>query len=200
MRVLFIIFFISICSFCNTKKTTSEKQSLLIPILQNANLSNPNSQVNNDNSECPPARLPENIFLADTVVSAPAARDADFRRSSKAVNGICGGGETSGSTDVFTLDTSGEGASIILAWNNKKVLNTKGTDFIVFENPFKYGDENTYFMEPLLVEVSRDMIHWCGFLPAYAGKDGNQESYNTDRSAWTNFAGIQPVFYNMGHK
>lgn len=134
-------------------------------------------------------------YLADTVTSAPGATGSGFGDSSKATNGICGQGTSVGSTDVFSLDATGSGASITLEWAGKKVTNGTGIDFVVFENAFYYGgNSSTVFMEAIIVEVSQDNSSWCGFAPNYT--NGDETTYSTNPSVWSNFAGKTAVYYN----
>jgi hypothetical protein len=135
---------------------------------------------------------------ADTVVSAPNHNGDSgvFRDQTKAVNGIRGAGRNSGSLDVFSLATTGVGASIVLEWKGKRILNGTGIDFIVFENPFLYNNTtSTVFMEPLIVEVSNDNTNYCGFSPNYVNSP--ETVYSNNPSNWSNFAGLTPVLYNI---
>lgn len=134
--------------------------------------------------------------LADTVTSAPNHTGEGFKNKTLAVNGVRGEGQFSGSTDVFSLAQTGAGASIVLEWQGKKVLNGSGTDFSVFENPFQNSDTpSLLFMEPLFVEVSIDNINYCGFNPLYTYSTPSQ--YSRNPSHWSRFAGITPVKYNV---
>ncbi|MBE7410665.1 MAG: LIC_13355 family lipoprotein [Leptospiraceae bacterium] len=132
---------------------------------------------------------------ADNVVSAPNHTGDGFYDKNKAINGVRGSGCCSGSTDVYSLSATGIGASIVLEWKNKKIVNGAGIDLIVFENPFNInGNSSARFMEPLIVEVSRDNIKYCGFFPNYTHT--NETVYSNDPSKWLNFAGKTPVLYN----
>ena len=82
-----------------------------------------------------------------------------------------------------------------LEWAGQKVTNGTGIDFVVFENPFYYGgNSSSVFMEAIIVEVSQDNTNWCGFGPDYT--NGDETTYSTDPSTWSNFAGKTPVLYN----
>lgn len=134
------------------------------------------------------------IYNAKEIISAPAHTGTGFQDSRCAVDGILGLGNFNGSLDVFTLDTNGAGASLILGWNGKKVQNTVGTDFIVFENPFQQGgNPNTVFLEPVVVEVGNDQTNWCGWDPTYVGGG----AFSTNPANWLRFAGLRYVDYNQ---
>ncbi|AJR16060.1 hypothetical protein LEP1GSC107_4248 [Leptospira interrogans serovar Grippotyphosa str. UI 12769] len=134
------------------------------------------------------------IYNAKEIISASAHTGTGFQDSHCAVDGVLGLGNFNGSLDVFTLDTSGAGASLILGWNGKKVQNTAGTDFIVFENPFQQGgNPNSVFLEPVIVEVGNDQANWCGWNPVYNGGG----AFSTDPANWLRFAGLRYVDYNQ---
>lgn len=136
---------------------------------------------------------PSGTALADSVTSAPADTGSGFTDSRCATNGVRGEGDNQGSTDVFSLSATGSGAVLVLSFNNKKITNGAGTDFVVFENSFNYnGNASTRFMEPLVVEVSYDGANWCGFNPSYSSG-----TYSTNPANWTRFAGTTNVLYNQ---
>ena len=136
---------------------------------------------------------PSGTALADVVTSAPANTGSGFTDSRCATNGVRGGGDNQGSTDVFSLSATGTGAVMVLSFNNQKITNGTGTDFLVFENPFNYnGSASTRFMEPMVVEVSYDGLSWCGFNPSYSSG-----TYSTNPANWTRFAGTNNVLYNQ---
>ena len=183
--ILFIIFFIFHCS----KKDSSLNQKLILGVLA----LNQKSSTTTSNTVI---IIPEDT--ADTVVSAPnhTGDSGVYRDQSKAVNGVRGAGRNSGSLDVFSLATTGTGASIVLEWKGKRILNGAGIDFIVFENPFLYNNNsNTVFMEPIIVEVSNDNLNYCGFSPNYINSP--ETVYSNNPNNWSNFAGITPVLYNI---
>ncbi|MCE9600266.1 MAG: LIC_13355 family lipoprotein [Spirochaetia bacterium] len=153
-------------------------------------------QGNETNCNLLNASPPSGTSVADNVVSAPAQTGSGFRNSRCAVDGVRGTGTTQGSTDVFSLNATGTGASITLEWNGKKITDGTGVDFIVYENAF-YQNENTAtrFMEPIVVEVSYDGSRWCGFSPNYTNTP--ETTYSTNPAHWSNFAGIEPVLYNQ---
>ncbi|PJZ71177.1 hypothetical protein CH373_01275 [Leptospira perolatii] len=137
------------------------------------------------------------FFAANLVVSAPSQTGYGFTDSYCARNGVRGRGKFNGSLDVFTLGASGPGASIILSWSGKKVLNAAGIDFIVYENPFFIGGSvsNTYdnvFGEPVVVEVGNDLSKWCGWNPTYS-----LGTFSGNPVDWPRFAGLTPVAYNQ---
>jgi hypothetical protein len=132
---------------------------------------------------------------ADTVTLAPNHTGSGFQDKANAVNGVRGAGNGSGSGDVFSLKSTGASASIVLEWSGKRVLNGSGIDFIVFENVFQYNNTTTYFMEPIIVEVSQDNVSYCGFSPDFTFSP--ETTYSTAATNWKGFAGITPVLYNV---
>ncbi|XDD50134.1 LIC_13355 family lipoprotein [Leptospira sp. WS92.C1] len=134
------------------------------------------------------------VYNATQIVSAPADTGTGFLDSRCAIDGVLGMGNFNGSLDVFTLDINGPGATIILGWNGKKVLDTIGNDFIVYENPFLMGgNPNTVFLEPTIVEVGNDQANWCGWNPTYTGG----ATFSNNPNGWLRFAGIRYVDYNQ---
>ncbi|TGL73670.1 LIC_13355 family lipoprotein [Leptospira yasudae] len=134
------------------------------------------------------------VYNAKEIVSAPANTNSGFQDSLCAADGVLGMGSFNGSLDVFTLDTNGAGASLILGWNGKKVTNATGADFIVFENPFQVsGNVNTVFLEPVIVEVGNDQTNWCGWNPTYTGGG----TFSNNPTNWLRFAGLKYVDYNQ---
>jgi hypothetical protein len=72
-----------------------------------------------------------------------------------------GGGALKGSLDVVSL---GNGGTIILGFGEQTIVDGEGPDFIVFENPFfAGGDESAPFHELATVEVSADGEAWTAF-------------------------------------
>jgi hypothetical protein len=72
-----------------------------------------------------------------------------------------GAGCCSGSLDVVSL---GNGGWIVLGFGGTELVDGPGADFVVFENPFQYGsDETTVYAEPATVEVSTDGSSWIGW-------------------------------------
>ncbi len=140
------------------------------------------------------ASSPAGLSVADYVSSAPADKKTGNEDARCATNGVRGLGDTQGSIDVFILDRTGSGASIVLEWSGRKVTDGTGVDFIVYENAFNIlGGGGTRFMEPIVVEVSRDNTNYCGWSPAYSGGG----SYSNNPANWTRFAGVTPVTYNQ---
>lgn len=183
--------FVLICLFLNncesgSNSTGEEAAALLL-------LSN-NGTAAETSTDCPPSTLPDGVLIADTVTSSPGSdTSTDFKDPNKATNGICGKGESSGSFDVYELGSTENDGYIILEWKDNKVINSSGIDFVVFENGFK--NSNTYFIEPIIVEVSNDLSKWCGWKPDYTNSD--ETVYSGTISYWENFAGLTPVKYNM---
>jgi hypothetical protein len=145
---------------------------------------------------CPPTSLPSDIPIATTIISA-SATVSGFSDSNKAINGVCGAGETSGSLDVYSLNLTGTGATLKLSWAGKTVKNVSGTDFVIYENVFKISEtSDRYLMDPMVVEVSTDDSIYCGFTLTY---DSTASTLNKITS-WGGFAGLRPVIYNMASK
>lgn len=175
-------------TYCNPLEKKAENNSDLLFLALASS-----SSSSRTNIECPPKTLPSDVNLANEIVSAPGSSSREFGDPSKAINGICGSGENSGSLDIYELETTGVGASLILSWKDKRVLNVSGVDFIVFENAFRNQGATTYFVEPIVVDLSEDNVNYCGFTPSFAG--GGTATQN--REDWRNFAGLTPVLYNM---
>lgn len=147
----------------------------------------------------PPVEAPPSVAdegggdpaLADGVVAAPPGLDA-----SGAVDGVRGGGERAGSTDVASLGIeAGVDDAIVLAWSGRRVVDGPGADFVVFENAFRYGDFG-YFMDPVIVELSADGETWVTWPHDYLGAAGE---YCADPAAWSGFAGLAPVGLHAEH-
>jgi len=152
---------------------------------------------------CPPPELPGDILLADVVVDAPGKDlNRPFGDPSRAILGICGGGEFAGSLFVYELNSTYPGGTLLMRWSQGRVSNEPGVDFIVFENAFRIlGSDNQFFVEPVLVEVSSDGVNYCGFAPQFQGRipgDPNLGQATQFREDWQNLAGLTPVLYNMG--
>lgn len=158
-------------------------------------------------TNCPQQWKFSNVYLANQVLEAPGATGEGFKDKNRAINGICGAGKLGGSLDVYSLQKSSIATyycklnekCIVLEWENKKVQNVPGIDFVVFENPFCKGNEsncnNSRFMEPVVVEVSEDGINWCGWNPQYTGSSSPEDLQNPN--FWQRFAGIEPVIFNQ---
>jgi hypothetical protein len=111
--------------------------------------------------------------LADTAPDAPSrfiTEVIDFEQGTCAGYGAdglpgivegppVGGGANTGSTDVVSL---GGGGSIIVGFGPNAIVDGPGVDFVVFENPFDYGDGDRY-VEPGEVSVSDDGKNWVPF-------------------------------------
>lgn len=142
---------------------------------------------------CPKSAPPSDIFLANTIVSASSSISG-FSDPTKAINGVCGAGELAGSLDVYALEKTGAGASMILSWGGRIVKNVADYDFIIYDNSFRISsDTNTYAMDPSVVQVSFDGNKFCGFNPSYTGNSGTINQM----ASWTKFGGLRSVYYNM---
>ncbi len=133
------------------------------------------------------ACVPEPPSWADLVLSAPGASDALYGDPALAANGARGGEWYSGSTDVYSLAT-GEGDELILGWEGRILVDGPGVDLVVFENPFAI-DEDSRFMDPVVVEVSPDGDGWVAFPHAFAGTT----EWSSDPADWAGFAGLTPT-------
>lgn len=83
-----------------------------------------------------------------------------------------GAGKLKAGQDVFSLGQNGE---IVLEFVDNEVIDGKGPDLIVFENPFLAApgnDENYGFFELAKVEVSFDGKTWHQFPYDTASKEG----------------------------
>lgn len=101
-----------------------------------------------------------------------------------------GFGTEQGSTDVVSL---GGGGSIVVGFGANAIVDGPGVDFIVFENPFLYGD-GTRYAEPGEVAVSDDGVTWTAFPCA----DATQAEPDGGWGA-TKCAGINPVYSAPGN-
>lgn len=187
-KLLFLFLITLTFSQCTEKENNND---LLLPLLV-LPLTNSSSV-----GPCPPTSLPITIPIANTVVSANSTVSG-FNDSSKAINGICGGGEFSGSLDVYALNLTGVGATIILSWAGKTVKNVSGIDFIVYENPFRVSEtSDRYAFDPMVVQVSFEGTNYCGF--DLSGFNSSVVDSNKI-SSWPGFGGLRPVLYNMATK
>lgn len=91
-----------------------------------------------------------------------------------------GNGLTSGGVDVLSL---GKNGVITLGFGGNAIVDGPGVDFIVFENPFQYGD-GLFFRELGEVSVSSDGLTWSTF------------PCNQDAMTPTGCAGATPVMAN----
>jgi hypothetical protein len=121
-----------------------------------------------------------------------------------------GGGALRGSLDVVSLHVRSNndngasapyGGSITLRFDDNLVVNGPGTDFIVFENVFFVGGKTDQrWMEPAIVAVSQDGVHYYtfpyDFVPHYSvgGEINCYNPYCYSRG----FAGVNPVYSNNG--
>ncbi|MBM9589784.1 LIC_13355 family lipoprotein [Leptospira sp. 201903075] len=184
----FIILF-SLLFFLTCTPEPKNDQAALLALLST------NQTSNNTRTNCPTGVLPTGITIANTVVSANSTVSG-FSDSSKAINGICGGGELSGSLDVYALNLTGAGATLILSWSGKTVKNVTGIDFIIYENPFRVSESNDrYAFDPMVVQVSFNGTNYCGF--DLSGFNPSVADSNKI-SSWPGFGGLRPVLYNMG--
>ncbi len=121
-----------------------------------------------------------------------------------------GGGTAQGSLDVVSLGcgvntdqgrSAPYGGSITLEFSNNIIVDESGVDFTVFENTFyQGGDPQKRFMEPAVVEVSQDGQTFSRFPFDYVPHftPSNQVDFKNPFSYSYGFAGINPVFSNLG--
>lgn len=128
--------------------------------------------------------------LADLVVDAPGATGEGFGDPGRAVNGVRGGGPTTGSLDVYSLDYAAR-PHLVLAWEGRVVRDGPGPDLVVFENAFRTTGTSAYFMDPAIVAVSCDGATWIDLPHAYVAADPSR--YSSSPDDWEGFAGITPV-------
>jgi hypothetical protein len=132
---------------------------------------------------------------ADVVVDALAAAPA---QAALAVNGVRGAGPGAGGTDVLSLGYDPDrDASVTLRWSGRRVTNGPGPDFVVFENAFAIGSGGGVFMDPAIVELSRDGVRWVPFPHDYLAPD--ETVYSDDPADWRGFAGLRPVLLHEEH-
>lgn len=125
---------------------------------------------------------------ADVVVDAhPVDLDAPTGDPARAVNGVRGAGERAGSVDVFSLGHDPDDR-LVLAWSGRRVVDGPGADFVVFENAFRHS--GGVFVDPMIVELSRDGESWVSWPHDYLGPDG---VFVDDPAVWSGFAGLTPV-------
>jgi hypothetical protein len=143
-----------------------------------------------------PADAPaENVRLADTVVDAPGATGSGFLDSTRAINGVRGAGNRSGSLDVFSLGyIPGGNDHITLAWSHGRLQNGPGPDLVVFENPFLINGGGV-FMDLIIVEVSLDGVEFRALAHDYTATDPTV--YHNNPALWSGFAGKTPVLLNV---
>jgi hypothetical protein len=133
---------------------------------------------------------------ADVIVDAPAHTGSGFYDSDKAINGVRGGGEATGSTDVYSLgDDPGIDDFLVLSWSGARVADGPGADFVIFENAFVQADTDRVFIEAAIVEVSVDGVEWIAMPHDYTAPD--ETMYSPDPAHWSGFAGVAPVLYNV---
>ncbi len=133
------------------------------------------------------------VRYADTVVAAPGASGVGFGDPDAAINGVRGGGQNNGSSDVYSLRFAPAlNNSITVRWANALLANGPGDDFAVFENGFDTALGP--FMDLVIVEVSRDGVQWRALAHDYVTPD--ELIYVRDRTAWRGFAGKTPVLLN----
>ncbi|TGM75668.1 LIC_13355 family lipoprotein [Leptospira levettii] len=182
-HILFFFTYLWLFSCKESSLSSNDSLLALIPLLgASANA-----------SVCPKSStLPSDIYLANTVVSA-SANVSGFSDPKKAINGVCGAGELAGSLDVYALETTGAGATMVLSWGGRTVKNVPDSiDLIIYDNSFRIsGDTNTYAMDPSVIQVSLDGSKYCGFNPSYTAGNINLIA------SWTKFGGLRPVYYNM---
>jgi len=189
VRAWVLVFLFALVSSCQERTSNTRNLLLLLPLL-------PTSSSSSSGQVCPGANAIRSAFLADLVVSSPGANLSElYGNPALATNGVCGGGEFQGSVDVYSLNPPDRN-QITLSWTDRTVANGSGIDFLVFENAFRYLDRNAHFIEPTIVEVSRNNSVYCGWNPRYIGR-ANNEADTLQRSSWSGIAGRNPVLWNQ---
>jgi hypothetical protein len=139
----------------------------------------------------------ESTFISDTVIEAPGADPArPFGDPQRAVNGIRGAGSYMGSFDVYSLDYDAR-PFITLGFEGgaRVFVDGPGADLVVFENGFQHRGADTFFMDPVIVEVSADGSRFVALPHRYVPAAGLD--YDDRPSAWEGFAGTLPVITNI---
>ena len=126
--------------------------------------------------------------LATVWVDAPGHTGTGFHDADRAVNGVRGGGDGAGSTDVFSVALTDD--HLVLGWGGARLFDDEGPDFVVFENPFDISSGTGRFMDATLVEVSPDGEAWLAFPCEAEGEDPH------DPGTFFGCAGIEPVGYH----
>jgi hypothetical protein len=88
------------------------------------------------------------------------------------------------SVDPRTICSIGLGGDIVLGFAHHAVVNGPGTDFVVYENAFRYAAGRIY-AEPATVQVSQDGLTWHPF--------------PFDRSTLEGCAGVTPTDPQLPH-
>ncbi|MCA9562957.1 MAG: LIC_13355 family lipoprotein [Myxococcales bacterium] len=133
--------------------------------------------------------------LAGAVVDAPGAGQGLYSDPILATNGVYGGGEEAGSTDVYSLGfLPGENDYLVLGFDGRWAENGQGVDFVVFENAFRVRNGDGYFIDPVIVALSQDGMQWIDFPHDYVAPD--ETVYSNEPADWPGFAGVSPVLLN----
>lgn len=111
-----------------------------------------------------PVEYPESLPYARTVESFTPGEGAGFGQDALpdvVLGPPSGKGTRSGSLDVLSLGAAGE---IVLGFGEREIVDETGADFIVFENAFWPGGEETQVYAELgEVSVSADGQTWLAF-------------------------------------
>lgn len=134
----------------------------------------------------------EELVWATDVVAAPGATGAGFLDERRAVDGVRGGGDSLGSTNVYSIR---EGRFLVLGFPGDPIGDGPGTDLVVFENPFVIGAGPNRFMDPTIVEVSADGVDFVAFPHDFLAAD--ETAYSSRPEDWVSFAGVEPVRYHV---
>lgn len=141
---------------------------------------------------CAPLTL--DVVFASDIVAAPGTTADDLAELTRATNGVRGGGESMGSTDVYSLDYA-ERSSLTLGFDGRRVTNGPGADLVVFENAFRVAGSTAVFMDLVVVSVSDDGETWVDFPHDYVAAD--ETTYSRSPSDWPGFAGRTPVLLHV---
>lgn len=130
--------------------------------------------------------------FADVVVRADGEVESvsSIDEPKNAVNGVRG--DAGGSKDVLSRGYTEENSIVVVRWSERRVVNSPGDDFVIFENAFNFN--GGVFMDLAVVSVSLDGESWATFPHDYIADD--ETTYVADPELWLGFAGKSPVSYS----
>ena len=123
------------------------------------------------------------------------------------LGGPLGGGEFVNGTNVVSLGAEVasqagggvHGGSITLEFTDNIVVDGPGADFTVFENAIRFTGTDLYFVEPAVVEVSADGVHFYRFPFDFVEHFDASGELNLENPFCyaKGFAGVRPVYSNV---
>lgn len=143
---------------------------------------------------CASPSASESPAFADRVIAAPGATGEGYADPSRAVNGVRGGGVAQGSLDVYSLNYT-DRPYITLGFEGRAIVDGDGAELVVFENAFRVNASDTYFMDPIVVSVSRDGETFRELPHRYLADDPT--TYVVSPDAWEGFAGTLPTLLHV---